>query len=102
MIDLCTHGRYARTLQRHFMTHSGWSPYFIIDTSRNGAEIVRPDCHGWCNLRGAGLGHAPTMNTGLADVVDAFWWIKTPGESDGYVPHPQSFTPQGYTHTHTT
>ena len=61
----------------------GWAPHFIIDTGRNGAELQRSDCHGWCNLRGAGAGHLPTMNTGLPDVIDAFYWLKTPGESDG-------------------
>ena len=40
-------------------------------------------CSEWCNVRGAGAGHVPTINTGLPSVVDAFYWIKTPGESDG-------------------
>ena len=58
-------------------------PRMVIDTARNGAELVRSNCQGWCNLRGAGAGHVPTMNTGVPDVLDAFLWIKTPGESDG-------------------
>ena len=40
-------------------------------------------CSTWCNVRGAGAGHVPTMNTGLPSVVDAFFWVKIPGESDG-------------------
>ena len=36
----------------------------------------------WCNPRGQALGVAPTTNTGHP-LVDAFLWIKQPGESDG-------------------
>jgi hypothetical protein len=39
-------------------------------------------CDAWCNVRGARLGVAPTSETGVA-AVDAFFWVKTPGESDG-------------------
>jgi len=75
---------YVQTLQHHFMQATGWAPYFIIDTGRNGAaHDPRSSCQSWCNTRGAGAGHVPTMNTGVSDVVDAFWWLKTPGESDG-------------------
>lgn len=73
-----------QTLQQHFMQLTGWAPYFIIDTGRNGAaRDPRSSCQTWCNTRGAGAGHAPTMNTGLPHVVDAYWYLKTPGESDG-------------------
>ena len=34
-------------------------------------------------IRSAGLGRVATMNTGVPSVVDAFFWIKPPGESDG-------------------
>ena len=75
---------YVQTLQSHFKQRTGWKPYFLIDTSRNGAKVdPRQSCQSWCNTRSAGAGHVPTMNTGLPDVVDAFWWLKTPGESDG-------------------
>jgi endoglucanase len=54
--------------------------HFVIDTSRNGAgAAVQPN---WCNAPGQALGHAPTAQTGNA-LVDAFLWVKTPGESDG-------------------
>ena len=36
----------------------------------------------WCNPPGAGAGLRPTASTGVP-LVDAYLWIKTPGESDG-------------------
>jgi endoglucanase len=36
----------------------------------------------WCNAPGSGLGPRPTASTG-APLVDAYLWVKTPGESDG-------------------
>lgn len=53
--------------------------HFVIDTSRNGQG---PHGDDWCNPPGRGLGQPPTTNTGHP-LVDAFLWIKTPGESDG-------------------
>jgi endoglucanase len=54
--------------------------HFVIDTSRNGAgAAVQPN---WCNAPGQALGRAPTAQTGNA-LVDAFLWVKTPGQSDG-------------------
>ncbi|AAZ54658.1 cellobiohydrolase. Glycosyl Hydrolase family 6 [Thermobifida fusca YX] len=35
----------------------------------------------WCNQAGAGLGERPTVNP--APGVDAYVWVKPPGESDG-------------------
>ncbi len=53
---------------------------FVIDTSRNGRG---PDPDGvWCNPRSRALGRAPTLQTGI-EGVDAFLWVKRPGESDG-------------------
>ncbi len=59
---------------------------FVIDTSRNGRGPY-PDPHvdgapSWCNPPGRALGYPPTTQTGLPD-VDAFLWIKEPGDSDG-------------------
>ena len=54
--------------------------HFIIDTSRNG--IPSTDANQWCNPRGRALGVAPTTNTGHP-LIDAFLWVKQPGESDG-------------------
>ena len=42
----------------------------------------RPHRGGWCNQNGAGIGARPTSNTGITG-VDAFVWVKPPGESDG-------------------
>ncbi|HLF25881.1 MAG TPA: glycoside hydrolase family 6 protein [Anaerolineae bacterium] len=64
--------------------------HFVIDTSRNGVgpwnfgasypnDGVAQD---WCNPPGRGLGLRPTANTGNP-LVDAYLWIKIPGESDG-------------------
>jgi endoglucanase len=58
---------------------AGGSPHFIVDTSRNGRGGVGGE---WCNPPGRGLGVDPTASTGNA-MVDAFFWIKTPGQSDG-------------------
>lgn len=53
--------------------------HFIIDTSRNGAGSTNGE---WCNAQGQALGRAPTTQTGHR-LVDAFLWVKLPGESDG-------------------
>jgi endoglucanase len=53
--------------------------HFVIDTSRNGQG---PKGTRWCNPPGRGLGARPTTETGNP-LVDAFLWIKIPGESDG-------------------
>ena len=61
--------------------------HFVIDTSRNGAGpwtggTQYPDRQDWCNPPDRGLGIAPTTTTGNP-LVDAYLWIKVPGESDG-------------------
>lgn len=54
--------------------------HFVIDTSRNGANTASGA--EWCNTPGQALGAEPTTRTGHR-LVDAFLWIKSPGESDG-------------------
>lgn len=54
---------------------------FVIDTSRNGQAGIRTRWGNWCNIRGAGLGERPQVSP--APLVDAYLWIKPPGESDG-------------------
>jgi endoglucanase len=54
--------------------------HFVIDTSRNGLGPTA-DAQ-WCNPPGRALGARPTSRTGIP-LVDAFLWVKTPGESDG-------------------
>ncbi len=74
--------------------------HFVIDTSRNGngpndmqayakdpynqpADVITKLASGnWCNSPGAGLGLRPTSNTGVP-LLDAYLWVKTPGQSDG-------------------
>lgn len=51
---------------------------FVVDTSRNGAGPGDT----WCNPAGRAVGQEPTGDTGVPG-VDAFLWVKTPGESDG-------------------
>ena len=51
--------------------------HFVIDTSRNGNGGTGE----WCNVPGQALGEAPrVVNEGN---LDAYLWVKTPGESDG-------------------
>lgn len=60
----------------------------VIDTSRNGRGSWEPpvgkypDAEVWCNPPDRGLGRRPTLVSGNP-YVDAFLWIKIPGESDG-------------------
>ncbi|MES1205406.1 MAG: glycoside hydrolase family 6 protein [Pseudomonadota bacterium] len=54
---------------------------FVIDTSRNGRANVRSDPGSWCNVKGAGLGERPRARP--APSVDAYLFLKVPGESDG-------------------
>lgn len=54
--------------------------HYVIDTSRNGRGTAVEQQ--WCNARQQALGTPPTTDTRLA-LVDAFLWVKTPGQSDG-------------------
>jgi cellulose 1,4-beta-cellobiosidase len=54
---------------------------FIIDTSRNGKPNIRSSPGNWCNVKGAGLGERPKVSPDKH--IDAYFWVKTPGESDG-------------------
>ncbi|MER7580915.1 glycoside hydrolase family 6 protein [Kitasatospora sp. NPDC097691] len=54
--------------------------HFVIDTSRSGNGALGGDS--WCNPPGRALGERPTAETGRPG-VDAYLWIKNPGESDG-------------------
>ena len=69
------------------MPGSPATTHFVIDTSRNGqgpwtATAPYPDTQDWCNPPNRGLGLRPTLDTGVP-LVDAYLWIKIPGESDG-------------------
>lgn len=54
--------------------------HFVIDTSRNGNGPTADQ--EWCNPSGRALGDLPTTSTGKP-AIDAYLWIKAPGESDG-------------------
>jgi endoglucanase len=74
--------------------------HYVIDTSRNGdgpdtmqkyasapydqpaADISTLASGNWCNPPDSGLGLRPTANTGTP-LLDAYLWVKTPGQSDG-------------------
>lgn len=66
----------------------GSQKHAVIDTSRNGQGSWQPpagrypDVEVWCNPPGRGLGRRPVLDSGNP-YVDAFLWIKIPGESDG-------------------
>src|SRR5450631_3117811 len=67
----------AETLSMYGMPGKG----FVIDTSRNGKGGIRRSWGSWCNVKGAGLGERPRAEPIRG--VDAYFWIKPPGESDG-------------------
>ena len=62
--------------------------HFVIDSSRNGQGPWTPpagvysDPQDWCNPPARGIGRPPTADTGTP-LVDAYLWVKVPGESDG-------------------
>ena len=96
---------YATALRNAFVSRGFPSGIgMLIDTSRNGwggssrPTVVststdlntyvdqsridrRPHRGGWCNQNGAGIGARPTA--GPAAGIDAYVWVKPPGESDG-------------------
>ncbi|GAA1681519.1 glycoside hydrolase family 6 protein [Glycomyces endophyticus] len=51
----------------------------VIDTSRNGNG---PSGSQWCDPSGRAVGNHPTTATG-ANGIDAYLWVKLPGEADG-------------------
>jgi endoglucanase len=65
--------------------------HVVLDTSRNGqgpwapaAGTSYPDPQTWCNPPGRGLGARPAAVPAPAfPLVDAYLWVKTPGQSDG-------------------
>jgi endoglucanase len=56
--------------------------HFVVDTSRNGLGPYAGGGEPWCNPPGRALGTPPTAATG-DPLIDAYLWIKRPGESDG-------------------
>lgn len=61
----------------------GGDKRFVVDSSRNGnGPYTGGDDEPWCNPPGRALGTPPTSATG-DPALDAYLWIKRPGESDG-------------------
>jgi endoglucanase len=76
------------------------STHFVIDTSRNGtgpnamrtfaaapfnqpSSVISKLASGnWCNPPASGVGLRPTSETGVP-LLDAYLWVKIPGQSDG-------------------
>ncbi|HEY8534494.1 MAG TPA: glycoside hydrolase family 6 protein [Micromonospora sp.] len=61
----------------------------VIDTSRNGNGPLGSE---WCDPPGRALGIPSTTNTGDPK-IDAFLWIKLPGEADGCIAPAGQFVP---------
>jgi len=72
---------YVSLLRRDFEAEGMSNKAFIIDTGRNGNPRSREVWGNWCNIKNARLGTAPTVSP--AEGIDAYVWIKPPGESDG-------------------
>jgi endoglucanase len=66
---------YGHAILSHFA-----AKHMVVDTSRNGQGGTAGAQ--WCNPLQQSLGSAPTTATN-DPIVDAYLWIKTPGESDG-------------------
>ncbi|WP_422733701.1 glycoside hydrolase family 6 protein [Micromonospora sp. WMMD558] len=62
----------------------------VIDTSRNGNGPAGSE---WCDPAGRAIGTPSTTNTGDA-AIDAFLWVKLPGEADGCIAPAGQFVPQ--------
>ncbi|MCZ7416465.1 glycoside hydrolase family 6 protein [Streptomyces sp. WMMC897] len=56
--------------------------HFVIDSSRNGNGPYTGGEEPWCNPPGRALGTPPTRDTD-EPLLDAYLWVKRPGESDG-------------------
>lgn len=61
----------------------------VVDTSRNGNGPLGDE---WCDPEGRAIGEYPTTDTGSA-YVDAFLWVKLPGEADGCAAAAGEFVP---------
>ncbi|WP_432958066.1 glycoside hydrolase family 6 protein [Micromonospora haikouensis] len=62
----------------------------VIDTSRNGNGPLGSE---WCDPPGRAIGTPSTTATGDS-AIDAFLWVKLPGEADGCIAAAGQFVPQ--------
>ncbi|MCX6105583.1 MAG: glycoside hydrolase family 6 protein [Proteobacteria bacterium] len=72
---------YVQLLSQDLAAAGVSSRHFIIDTGRNGAQNSRQSWGSWCNIANAAIGKFPQAEP--LPEIDAFVWIKPPGESDG-------------------
>lgn len=72
---------YVKTMRKTLEMYGFKNHGFIVDTSRNGKGQIRNKWGDWCNIKGAGLGERPRAEPEPG--IDAYWWVKPPGESDG-------------------
>ena len=72
---------YVQKLNETLTAHGIANKGFIIDTSRNGKGGIRSKWGNWCNIKGAGIGERPRVAP--EPLLDAYFWVKPPGESDG-------------------
>jgi cellulose 1,4-beta-cellobiosidase len=75
--EYCYVQKLAESLSEAGITNKG----YLIDTSRNGVAESRSKWGHWCNIQKAGLGERPRASP--RPLVDAYYWIKPPGDSDG-------------------
>jgi endoglucanase len=67
------------------------SLHAVVDTSRNGNGPTADSQ--WCDPAGRKVGTPSTTSTGDAQ-IDAFLWVKHPGEADGCLASAGTFVPQ--------
>ena len=72
---------YVEDLARGLEAAGITGKHFVVDTGRNGRADIRSVAGSWCNVKGAGLGERP--RAAPAPLVDAYLYVKVPGESDG-------------------
>jgi cellulose 1,4-beta-cellobiosidase len=72
---------YAKVLRKTLEMYGFKNHGIIIDTSRNGKGNIRAKWGSWCNVHGAGLGERPRAEPEPG--IDANFWVKPPGDSDG-------------------
>ena len=73
-------GTYIRKLNQALEAQGLGGKRFLIDTARGG-RVVRSTWGNWCNIKDAGLGPRPQASP--SELIDAYYWVKPPGESDG-------------------
>lgn len=72
--------QYAKRILRALRKRGVGRKHYVMDTSRNGnGQRTGND---WCNPLYARLGRAPEVVAKRK--IDAYVWVKAPGESDGY------------------